>query len=240
MKDAIVLGMVIYVPINPSTCEPAEILLAKDFMESVNLFLDMFVYGEYSSYSWAKMNREGTLPEMKEGDLELFKENTVDWLSFSYYMSFISQYENNHSTPQLAQNPYLEQSEWGWAIDPIGFRTSLREIYERYRLPVMVVENGYGMREELTNETVDDEQRIVYMRDHIEQMSLAIEEGVDCRGYLAWGPIDILSSKGEMSKRYGFIYVNREDKDLKDMNRYKKKSFNWFKKVIATNGEDLS
>lgn len=103
----------------------------------------------------------------------------------------------------------------------------------------MVVENGFGMRDILENETVIDDTRIDYMKDHLEQIALAINEGVDCRGYLMWGPIDILSSQGEMSKRYGTIYVNRDDKDLKDMKRYKKKSFYWYKKVISTNGDDI-
>lgn len=103
----------------------------------------------------------------------------------------------------------------------------------------MVVENGFGMRDIFENNTVIDDERIQYMRDHIEQIAIAVKEGVDCKDYLMWGPIDILSSQGEMSKRYGMIYVNRDDKDLKDMKRYKKKSFNWYKKVISTNGEDI-
>ena len=140
---------------------------------------------------------------------------------------------------KAAVNPYLKASEWGWQIDPLSLRIGLRNIYAKYRLPIMVVENGFGMRDELVNGTVIDDERIQYMRDHIEQIGLAIEEGVDCRGYLMWGPIDILSSQGEMGKRYGTIYVNRDDKDLKDMKRYKKKSFYWFKKVISSHGEDI-
>ena len=140
---------------------------------------------------------------------------------------------------KAATNPYLKASEWGWQIDPLGLRIGLRDIYAKYRLPIMVVENGFGMRDILENETVIDDTRINYMKDHLEQIALAINEGVDCRGYLMWGPIDILSSQGEMSKRYGTIYVNRDDKDLKDMKRYKKKSFYWYKKVISTNGDDI-
>lgn len=243
IKDALVLGMVIYIPNYAATCNPIDELAAKNEMARTNIFLDMFAHGEYSSYNWAVMKKNNTLPEMQDGDLELFKNNTVDWLSFSYYMSTtakhgeISAFADGNLTVIL--NPYLVASQWGWTIDPLGIRLALRDIYEKYRMPVMVVENGFGMRDVLENDTVIDDERINYMRDHLEQIKIAIEEGVDCRGYLSWGPIDILSSQGEMGKRYGFIYVNRDDKDLKDMKRLKKKSFNWYKKVISTNGADI-
>ncbi|MDU1845379.1 MAG: glycoside hydrolase family 1 protein [Niallia nealsonii] len=243
IKDAIVLGMVIYLPSYSATCNPVDELATMEYMAKTNMFFEMFTYGEYSKYMWSLMEKNNTLPVMEEGDLELFKNNTVDWLAFSYYMSTITKAGettiDTSGSLKIAQNPYLTSSEWGWTVDPLGIRISLREIYEKYRLPVMVVENGLGMRDVFENGTVIDDERINYMRDHIEQIGIAIDEGVDCRGYLSWAPIDILSSKGEMGKRYGFIYVNRDDKDLKDMNRYKKKSFDWYKKVIATNGENL-
>lgn len=243
IKDAMILGMVIYIPSYAATSSPLDELAARNHMAKTNVFLDMFVHGEYSSYNWALMKENNTLPEIKDGDLQLFKENTVDWLSFSYYMSAVSKAGENSVNAsgnlQVALNPYLKASEWGWTIDPIGIRIVLRDMYEKYRMPIMVVENGFGMRDVFENDTVIDDERIEYMRDHLEQIKLAISEGVDCRGYLSWGPIDILSSQGEMGKRYGFIYVNRDDKDLKDMKRYKKKSFNWYKKVISTNGLDI-
>jgi 6-phospho-beta-glucosidase len=243
ISDAKVLGMVIYIPSYATTCNPIDELAARNHMANTNIFLDMFAYGEYSSYNWAIMNKNGTLPKMKDSDLKLFKENTVDWLSFSYYMSATTSAGENSvkadGNLQVALNPYLQASEWGWTIDPLGIRIALRDLYEKYRMPIMVVENGFGMRDVFENDTVIDNERIDYMRDHLEQISLAIDEGVDCRGYLSWGPIDILSSQGEMGKRYGFIYVNRDDKDLKDMKRYKKKSFAWYKKVIASNGSDI-
>ncbi|WP_406762288.1 family 1 glycosylhydrolase [Candidatus Clostridium helianthi] len=140
----------------------------------------------------------------------------------------------------MTPNPLLKKNEWGWAIDPIGFRIALKEIYARYKMPIFVTENGIGVREELNeNKTVEDDYRIDYLRAHIEQMKLAMEEGVDVIGYLTWGCTDILSSQGEMKKRYGFMFVNRDESDLRDLKRYKKKSFEWFKNVISTNGKQL-
>lgn len=243
IKDAKVLGMVIYIPCYAATCNPLDELAAREHMSKTNIFFDMFVHGEYSGYNWSVMKKNDNLPDIKEGDFELFKENTVDWLSISYYMSATAKANedivNASGNLKVALNPYLKASEWGWTIDPLGLRISLRDIYERYRMPIMVIENGFGMRDVFENNTVNDDERINYMREHLKQIELAMDEGVVCPGYLSWGPIDILSSQGEMGKRYGFIYVNRDDKDLKDMKRYKKKSFDWYKKVIATNGEDL-
>lgn len=239
ITDAKVLGMVIYIPAYAATCNPLDELESRNQMALTDMYFDMFTYGEYSSYMMAKMKNENNLPKMLDGDLELLKKNKVDWLSLSYYFSTVASHGKlsieMNGNAKAATNPYLKASEWGWQIDPLG----LRDIYAKYRLPIMVVENGFGMRDILENETVIDDTRIDYMKDHLEQIALAINEGVDCRGYLMWGPIDILSSQGEMSKRYGTIYVNRDDKDLKDMKRYKKKSFYWYKKVISTNGDDI-
>lgn len=243
IKDAIVLGMVIYIPHYASTCNPLDELEAMNQMAVTDMYFEMFTYGEYSSYMLSKMKKENKMPEMLEGDLELLKNNKCDWLSLSYYFSTVASHGklslDMNGNAKAAVNPYLKASEWGWQIDPLSLRIGLRNIYAKYRLPIMVVENGFGMRDELVDGTVIDNDRINYMRDHIEQIGLAIDEGVDCRGYLMWGPIDILSSQGEMGKRYGTIYVNRDDKDLKDMKRYKKKSFDWYKKVIQTNGKDI-
>ena len=234
IADAKVLGMVIYIPAYAATCNPLDELESRNQMALTDMYFDMFTYGEYSSYMMAKMKNE---------NLELLKKNKVDWLSLSYYFSTVASHGKlsieMNGNAKAATNPYLKASEWGWQIDPLGLRIGLRDIYAKYRLPIMVVENGFGMRDILENETVIDDTRIDYMKDHLEQIALAINEGVDCRGYLMWGPIDILSSQGEMSKRYGTIYVNRDDKDLKDMKRYKKKSFYWYKKVISTNGDDI-
>ena len=141
-----------------------------------------------------------------------------------------------------AKNPYLQASDWGWQIDPMGLRWSLNEIYARYRIPMMVVENGLGARDELTADgKVHDDYRIDYLRLHIQQMAQAVADGVDLRGYTTWGPIDLVSAgTGEMAKRYGFIYVKKYDDGTGDLGRLPKDSFYWYKKVIASNGEDLA
>ena len=190
------------------------------------------------------MKNEGTMPEIQEGDLDILKKGMTDSLSISYYMSTISHYGEesltNVNDVVIKKNPYLEMSKFGWTIDPIGLRITLRQLYDRYEMPIYIVENGFGYDDQVNeNGEIIDDYRIDYMRKHIQEMKLAIEEGVDCRGYLSWGPVDILSSRAQMKKRYGFIYVNRDNDDLKDMRRIKKKSFHWFKHVIETNGEEL-
>ena len=140
------------------------------------------------------------------------------------------------------KNPYLPSSDWGWQIDPQGLRYTLNEIYDRYRIPLMVVENGLGARDEIEPDgSINDDYRIDYLRQHIEQMIEAVKDGVDLMGYTPWGCIDLVSaSTGEMAKRYGFIYVEKYDDGTGSLARRKKKSFDWYKKVIATNGEDLT
>lgn len=239
VKDAIMLGMLLYIPHYAATCDPLDEIAMRNEMSKTTLFLDMFVHGEYNSYYWSKMKKDQTMPVIEEHDLEIMKENTVDWISFSYYNSDVVEHVQDDEHHKSGVNPCLETSQWGWSIDPVGIRIALRDIYERYRLPMMVVENGLGVNDIFENGTVIDDKRIEYLRNHIIQVGKAIEEGVDCRGYLVWGPIDILSSQGDMDKRYGMIYVNRENKDLKDMKRYKKKSFDWYKTVIETNGEEI-
>lgn len=183
------------------------------------------------------------MPVFEEGDAELLKDNTVDYLSLSYYQSQTVKHlpeTDGHIISGVCPNPKLDTNEWGWAIDPIGLRVALKDMYARYRLPIFITENGIGVREELDeNQTVEDQYRIDYLREHIEQMKLAMKEGVDVIGYLSWGSTDILSSQGEMKKRYGFVFVNRDETNLRDLNRYKKKSFDWFKGVISSNGVKL-
>lgn len=238
-------GMVAYMTTYPMTCKPEDALANLKAKELFNdLYFDVFAHGEYPTYVTSNLKKKNIMPVFENGDEELLKENTVDYLTFSYYQSSTVKYISEDNTEDLIKgvtpNPHLKKNEWGWAIDPIGFRIALKEIYARYRMPIFVTENGIGVREELNeNNTVEDDYRIDYLRTHIEQMKLAMEEGVEVIGYLMWGCTDILSSQGEMKKRYGFIFVNRDETDLRDLKRYKKKSFNWFKKVIATNGESL-
>ena len=186
-----------------------------------------------------------------EEDKRILRENTVDFISFSYYSSrCITTQEGVGETIGNAfkgtKNPYLKVSEWGWQIDPLGLRITLNSLYDRYQKPLFIVENGLGAKDELIedeegNLTVNDDYRIEYLREHIKALKQAVEEdGVELLGYTPWGCIDLVSaSTGEMSKRYGFIYVDKKDDGSGTIKRYKKKSYDWYKKVIESNGECL-
>lgn len=243
-KDCKVLGMATVVQSYPETCHPLDTIESMNAQSEAYVFLDVFARGTYNSYFYAMMKNTDTMPVMLDGDEEILKKGITDYLSISYYMSTISHYGEesltNINDVVIKKNPYLEMSEFGWTIDPIGLRITLRQLYERYQMPIYLVENGFGYDDQLDEKgNIEDDYRMDYIKKHIEEMKLAVKEGVDCRGYLAWGPIDILSSRAQMKKRYGFIYVNRDNDDLKDMKRIKKKSFDWYKKVIASNGEQL-
>jgi Beta-glucosidase/6-phospho-beta-glucosidase/beta-galactosidase len=247
VKDGKMGGMVNYMQLYPATCNPEDTILMKKLKEGMSdLYLDVFSSGEYPKYHTSRLQNNNILVKYEAGDLELLKEGKADYLGISYYMSgTIGSNTSNKKVifpgmENFVENEYLKASEWGWTIDPIGFRLALKDVYERYNMPIFVLENGLGVKEELNEDnTVEDDYHIDYLKKHIEEMKIAISEGVDIIGFLAWGPIDILSSQGEMSKRYGFIFVNRTETDLRDLKRYKKKSFNWFKKVIESNGEIL-
>ena len=233
----------------PYTCNPDDMLEAQHQMRNMNWYCsDVQVKGEYPYYAKAFWKRNGIAIKMEPGDLEELKQGTVDFYTFSYYMSNCVGVSRDAASvegniAQGLQNPYLKASEWGWQIDPKGLRWALNEIYDRYRIPIMIVENGLGARDERAGDGgFHDSCRIDYLRQHIEQMKLAVEEdGVDLIGYTPWGCIDLVSaSTGEMAKRYGFIYVNKFDDGTGDLSRERKDSFYWYKKVIAINGEDLS
>lgn len=239
-----VMGMATVVQSYPETCHPLDTLESMKAQSEAYVFLDVFARGHYNSYYYANMKNEGTMPEILDGDLDILKLGKTDYLSISYYMSTISHYGEESLTNVedvvIKKNPYLEMSEFGWTIDPVGLRITLRQLYDRYEMPIYVVENGFGCDDEINeNGEIIDDYRIDYMRKHIAEMKKAVEEGVDCRGYLVWGPIDILSSRANMNKRYGMVYVNRTNDDLKDLKRMKKKSFGWYQHVIKTNGEEL-
>ena len=232
----------------PYTCNPDDMLEAQHQMRNMNWYCsDVQVKGEYPYYAKAFWKRNGIAIKMEPGDLEELKQGTVDFYTFSYYMSNCVGVSRDAASvegniAQGLQNPYLKASEWGWQIDPKGLRWSLNEIYDRYRIPIMIVENGLGARDERAGDgKFHDSCRIDYLRQHIEQMKLAVEEdGVDLIGYTPWGCIDLVSaSTGEMAKRYGFIYVNKFDDGTGDLSRERKDSFYWYKKVIETNGEEL-
>ena len=210
---------------------------------------DAQVRGIYPSYQQRMFEKYGVKAlDIAEEDLELMKQYPVDYIGFSYYMSTavnVTTEEDDNVAGNLlggVRNPFLEASEWGWQIDPEGLRIGLNELYDRYQKPLFIVENGLGAIDKVDeNFYVEDDYRIDYLRRHIEAMSEAVKDGVDLMGYTPWGCIDLVSaSTGEMSKRYGFIYVDLDDEGNGTMNRYEKKSFHWYKKVIETNGQDLN
>ncbi|MFZ4451219.1 glycoside hydrolase family 1 protein [Salibacterium aidingense] len=235
-------GMVTYFTTYPASPKPEDALANVKTKELlVDLYFDIFANGEYPAYVLAYLQKINAVPVFEEEDADLLKGNTVDYLSISYYQSHVVQAADDSKVDGgLSKNPFLEETEWGWAIDPIGLRIALKDMHARYRLPIFITENGIGVQEELNyHYTVEDDYRIDYLKRHIEEMKKAMEEGVEVIGYLTWGATDILSSKGQMSKRYGFVFVNRGEKDLRDLKRYKKKSFDWFQRVIQTNGREL-
>ena len=232
----------------PYTCNPDDVLGALKQKQMVDWFCsDVQVRGRYPSYSRRFFEEHGISIEMEPGDAAELAQGTVDFYTFSYYMTFCLSTDSKveQTTGNLlggAKNPYLKTSDWGWQIDPKGLRWCLNEIYDRYQIPLMVVENGLGAYDKKSEDgKIHDDYRIEYMRQHIEQMGEAIADGVDLMGYTPWGCIDLVSlSTGEMAKRYGMIYVNKFDDGTGDLSREKKDSFKWYKKVIASNGEDLS
>jgi 6-phospho-beta-glucosidase len=244
-------GMVNFMPMYPATCKPEDVLAAQTADRSYNYYtLDVLAYGEYPADLLLEWKLAGISLPILPGDLNYLKQAKMDFLAHSYYQSLtVRDGEGGDGETILmrafqnpATNEYLKRTEWGWSIDPVGLRLTIKEMYNRYRLPVFTIECGIGTDESLNEAgTVEDDYRIEYFRSHIEQLKLAVaQDGVELMGFLTWGPIDILSSQGEMKKRYGFIYVNRTDTDLMDLARYKKKSYDWFKQVISSNGEILS
>lgn len=242
----------------PATCHPEDVLAADDFNAIRNwLYLDMAVHGRYNSVAWAYLEELGAAPAIAEGDLEILAADKPDFIAFNYYnTSTVARPggaagdAGSTADQQIAigeagvyagaENPYLPKTEFGWEIDPIGFRTTFRAIWERYHLPLLVTENGLGAFDTLVDGQVHDSYRIDYLRDHIEQIQWALSDGVEVLGYSPWSAIDLVSTHQGSSKRYGFIYVDREEFDLLELTRYKKDSFAWYHKVIETNGADLS
>ena len=231
----------------PYTCKPEDVLQAQQDMRSTYCYSDTQVFGEYPAYLLTKFKNEGLNIKMEERDLEIMKKYPVDFVSFSYYSSSCVAKDDAGlkktaaNTNIAIKNPYIPSSDWGWQIDPIGLRVSLVDLYDRYRKPLFIVENGLGAKDELIDGKVDDQYRIDYFDAHFREMYNAIyEDGVDLMGYTSWGCIDLVSeSTKQMSKRYGFIYVDRDNLGNGTYQRIKKDSFYWYKKVIETNGEDL-
>ena len=230
------------------TCNPNDVKASDDAMNMGNFFCgDVQVRGHYPYYAKRYFKDNGITFHMEPEDEEILAKGTVDFYSFSYYMS--SCVSTDPSVTEKAagnmfsgiKNPYLESSDWGWQIDPTGLRIYLNRIYGRYEIPLMVVENGLGANDVRSDDgKFHDDYRIDYLRKHIAAMGEAVEDGVELMGYTMWGCVDLVSaSTGEMKKRYGFIYVDRDNDGNGDFHREKKDSFEWYKKVISTNGEDL-
>lgn len=241
-----------------ASSKPEDVIASQNFNAIRNwLYLDAAVYGVYNNLVWSYLEENDATPHVTEEDLAIMKAAKPDFLGINYYntatMEAVSEddvegvtgdQQSRRTIPGIAKavlNPNLITTEFGWEIDPVGFRSTLREIYSRYRLPILITENGLGAYDTLTEDgKIHDPYRIDYLRHHIEQIHLAITDGVEMMSYNPWSAIDLISTHEGIKKRYGFIYVDRDDFDLKTLNRYRKDSFFWYKKVIATNGQDLT
>lgn len=239
-----------------ASCKPEDVLASQNFNAIRNwLYLDMAVYGRYNNLVWSYLEENDATPEFAPGDEEALANGHPDFIGFNYYSTATvacsdgsealkdGDQQSAGGIPgvyKTVKNPNLPRTEFNWEIDPIGFRNTLREVYSRYHLPIIITENGLGAYDTLGEDgKIHDTYRINYLRAHIEQMRLAITDGVEMMGYCPWSAIDLISTHEGMRKRYGFVYVDRDEFDLKTMKRYRKDSFYWYKKVIASNGEDL-
>ena len=239
-----------FVPFYPYSCNPQNIITATECMHEGFHFMDTHVRGHYPAYSLKEWEREGYQIKMEPEDEAILAEGKVDYIGFSYYMTNAVKADVKNDTTQATDgsssnsvpNPYVKASEWGWQIDPVGLRYALVTMYERYEIPLFIVENGFGDIDVLKEDgTCEDDARIAYLKAHIEEMKKAVEiDGVDLLGYTPWGCIDLVSfTTGEMKKRYGFIYVDKNNDGSGTLKRSKKKSFDWYKNVIASNGDVL-
>jgi 6-phospho-beta-glucosidase len=242
--------MVLSMPTYPLTPDPADILAAMKAEHGNFVFGDVHVRGAYPGYFLRTLREKGIELEITEEDRETL-QHTVDFVSFSYYMSVAETADPARRTAGEGNimggipNPTLPASEWGWQIDPIGLRIVLNQFWDRWQKPLFIVENGLGARDQLVEvdgvKTVIDDYRISYLNDHLVQVGEALLDGVNVLGYTSWGCIDIVSaSTAQLSKRYGFIYVDRNDDGTGTLERYPKKSFDWYSEVIRTNGASLT
>lgn len=239
-------AMVGYMIRYPFTCNPEDVLKCSLDMREMEAVLEPMVNGAYPRYFWIDMVSDEVSVEMGKDDLDIIAAGSVDYIAFSYYMSTTSTADTDLNgtigvfTP-FKENPYIGKTDWDMPIDPVGFRISMNQLYHRYHRPLFVVENGLGARDVLKDGTVEDDYRIDYLRAHLEQMKKAVlDDGVELLGYCSWAPIDVVSASGfEMEKRYGFIYVDKDNAGNGTLRRYKKKSYGWYRDVIASNGANL-
>ena len=250
MPDAMIGCMILSMPTYPLTPSPDDVIAAMDAEHRNYFYGDVHVRGKYPGYMKRYFREHGIQIQFAPEDEEILK-NTVDFVSFSYYMSVCATSDPEKQKKGLGNllggvpNPTLKASDWGWQIDPKGLRYVLNMFYDRYQKPLFIVENGLGAvdvlnEDENGNKTVEDDYRIQYLKDHLIQVGEAVQDGVEIMGYTSWGCIDVVSaSTAELKKRYGYIYVDRNDDGTGTMERYKKKSFYWYQKVIESNGEVL-
>ncbi|NBH71997.1 6-phospho-beta-glucosidase [Clostridiaceae bacterium] len=231
----------------PYSCRPEDVWESRKRDRENYFFIDIQARGAYPAYARKLLEQEGIRLEMEPQDTKILREHTVDFISLSYYNSRCVRADGQGEASggnvfASAKNPYLECSQWGWPIDPLGLRITLNDLYDRYQKPLFIVENGLGARDEPDeNGRIEDDYRIDYLRAHIRaMMDAADEDGVDLLGYTTWGCVDLISATtGEMSKRYGFIYVDKDDRGNGTRKRVRKKSFLWYREVIEANGENL-
>ncbi len=234
-------------PVYAETCKPEDQWESLCMSDLTYYFSDIQVRGAYSKKALKFLERKNVYLAKEPEDDSILKQGTVDFIGFSYYHSFAASSSTDKELTagnlmKTVKNPYLKTSDWGWQYDPIGLRIEMNNLYDRYQLPLFIVENGLGAYDTVNeNGEIIDDYRISYMKQHIEEMKKAInEDGVECIGYTPWGCIDLVSlGTGEMDKRYGFIYVDRDNEGHGTLTRTKKKSFNWYKRVIESNGDDL-
>ena len=250
MPDAKVGCMLAAGQFYPYTCAPADVYKAMECDRDNYFFIDVQARGTYPVWAVKRMEKAGVRIQTEAGDEDILKAGVVDFVSLSYYCSrcissdpeILKNKSRGNAVINAVINPYLKSSEWGWQIDPLGLRITLNTLYDRYGKPLFIVENGLGANDAVEEDgTIHDPYRIDYMREHIKAMMEAVnEDGIPLLGYTCWGCIDLVSaSTGEMKKRYGMIYVDKQNDGSGDLKRLKKDSFYWYQKVIRTNGEDL-
>ncbi|EGT4385482.1 6-phospho-beta-glucosidase [Cronobacter malonaticus] len=246
IPDAKIGNMLLGGLMYPLTCKPDDVFAALQENRTWQFFGDIQCRGAYPGYMLRYFRDNGISLTITEEDRAALR-STVDFISFSYYMTgcvttdeALNQQARGNIL-NMVPNPHLQSSEWGWQIDPVGLRTLLNVLWDRYQKPLFIVENGLGAKDRVEEDgTINDDYRIIYLNDHLVQVREAIEDGVEVMGYTSWGPIDLVSaSKAELSKRYGFIYVDRHDDGSGTLARSRKKSFYWYKDVIASNGGSL-
>lgn len=240
--------MINFTPIYPASSKPTDVLLAQRQNQRRNWFSDVQAWGYYPANVEAYIKRKGFRPDITEEDRIVLKEGTVDYIGFSYYQSMVVSSDkvapDNLADPEeaIVSNPFVAKSDWDWEIDPVGLRYALNELTDRYHLPLFIVENGLGAVDKVEADgSIHDPYRIDYLKKHLEEVRKAVAlDGVDLMGYTPWGCIDLVSAgTGQMSKRYGFIYVDKDDEGQGTLARSRKDSFYWYQKVIKTNGSSL-